>query len=77
MSAYCDQVTKPTTKFIVLLDLLVGFFYFLNLCKLFLNFVFGSSLLAAGAVHQYLVKMKSRRRVSIIVESGETRYCTL
>eukprot|EP00795_Rhopilema_esculentum_P017640 gene17640-9284_t len=37
------------------------------------NFVPISSLLATGAVHQYLVKMKSRRLVSILVETGEAR----
>lgn len=32
-----------------------------------------SSLLAVGAVHQYLIRQRQRMKVGIIVESGEAR----
>uniref|UniRef100_A0A915JCE9 glutamate synthase (NADH) n=1 Tax=Romanomermis culicivorax TaxID=13658 RepID=A0A915JCE9_ROMCU len=39
------------------------------------------SLLAVGAVHQYLIKQKQRMKVGIIIETGEARevhhFCTL
>ena len=32
-----------------------------------------SSLLAVGAVHHYLIKMKLRLKVGLILETGEVR----